>query len=54
MEDITSLAVFGMLIVCGSWLFYVTYEPIKTWAWSDVKENKKTHGSGSFSKKHLL
>ncbi|PGS79280.1 hypothetical protein COC69_12520 [Bacillus cereus] len=54
MEDITSLAIFAMLITCGSWLFYITYEPIKTWVWSDVKQNKKTHGNGSFSNKKLL
>ncbi|MGH0943286.1 hypothetical protein ACQVTS_18700 [Bacillus mycoides] len=50
MEDSTSLAIFGMLITCGSWLFYITYKPIKQWAWSDV-EQKKTHGNGSFRKK---
>ncbi|MBJ8075295.1 MULTISPECIES: hypothetical protein [Bacillus cereus group] len=54
MEDTTSVAIFGMLIACGSCLFYITYEPIKAWAWSDIKQNKKTHGSGSFSKKMLL
>ncbi|AZR79049.1 MULTISPECIES: hypothetical protein [Bacillus] len=54
MEDTTSLVIFAMLIACGSWLLYITYEPIKQWAWSDVKQNKKTHGSGSFKKKHLL
>ncbi|WP_172805436.1 hypothetical protein [Bacillus mycoides] len=54
MEDTTSLAIFAMLIAGGSRLFYITYEPIKTWAWSDVKENKKTHDSGSFSKNKLL
>ncbi|MGG5740505.1 hypothetical protein [Bacillus cereus group sp. IBL03679] len=54
MEDTTTLAILAMLIACGSWLFYITYEPIKTWAWSDVEENKKTHSSGSFKKKQLL
>ncbi|MED1113391.1 hypothetical protein [Bacillus paramycoides] len=54
MEDPTSLSIFGMLIACSAWLGYITYEPIKRWAWSDVEENKKTHGNGSFSKKHLL
>ncbi|SDL58174.1 hypothetical protein SAMN04487922_14913 [Bacillus toyonensis] len=54
MEDTTSVAIFGMLIACGSCLFYITYEPIKAWAWSDIKQNKKTHGSGSFSKNMLL
>ncbi|HHA3180471.1 TPA: hypothetical protein ACOFEN_004646 [Bacillus cereus] len=50
-EDTTSLAILAWLIGCGSWLFYITYEPIKQWAWSDVKQNKKTHGSGSSKKK---
>ncbi|EOO74924.1 phage protein [Bacillus cereus VD021] len=54
MEDSTSLALFGMLIACSAWLSYITYEPIKQWAWIDVKENKKTHYSGSFSKNKLL
>ncbi|EEK75170.1 hypothetical protein bcere0007_2960 [Bacillus mycoides] len=54
MEDSTLLAIFGMLIACGSWLFYITYEPIKQWSWSDVEENKKTHGNGSFQKNKLL
>lgn len=50
MEDTTSLVIFAMLIACGSWLLYITYEPIKQWAWSDVKQNKKAHGNGSFEK----
>ncbi|MBT2579473.1 hypothetical protein J7E43_19085 [Bacillus sp. ISL-8] len=54
MEDTTSLAIFGMLIACGSLLFYITYEPIKQWAWSNVEQNKKTHGNGPFSKNKLL
>ncbi|MDF9633158.1 hypothetical protein [Bacillus cereus] len=54
MEDTTSLALFAMFIACGAWLLYITYEPIKRWAWSDVKQNKKTHGGGSSKKKHLL
>ncbi|MGX5433393.1 hypothetical protein [Bacillus toyonensis] len=54
MEDTTSLFILGMLIAFGSLLFYITYEPIKNWAWSDVEQNKKTHGSGSFKKKDLL
>ena len=53
-EDTTSLAILALLIGCGSWLFYITYEPIKEWAWSDVKQNKKTHGSGSSKKRNLL
>ncbi|PGW31266.1 hypothetical protein COE04_26315 [Bacillus cereus] len=51
MEDTTSLVVFAMLIAFGSLLFYITYEPIKNWAWSKVEQNKKTHGSGSLRKK---
>ncbi|MDO6633224.1 hypothetical protein [Bacillus thuringiensis] len=54
MEDTTSLALFAMFIACSAWLLYITYEPIKRWAWSDVKQNKKTHNSGSSKKKHLL
>ncbi|MEB9553332.1 hypothetical protein P4J60_05645 [Bacillus cereus] len=54
MEDTTSLVIFAMFIASGTLLLYITYEPIKRWAWSDVKQNKKTHGSGSFKKKHLL
>ncbi|KMQ14195.1 hypothetical protein ACU80C_05765 [Bacillus mycoides] len=54
MEDSISLALFGMLIACSVWLFFITYEPIKQWAWSDVKQNKKTHSSGSFRKNKLL
>jgi len=53
-EDITSLAILAILIASGSCLFYITYEPIKKWAWSDVKQSKKTHCSGSFSKNKLL
>nr|WP_266118901.1 hypothetical protein [Bacillus pacificus] len=53
-EDTTSLVVFAMFIACSIWLLYITYEPIKRWAWSDVEQNKKTHGSGSFKKKQLL
>ncbi|EEM98215.1 hypothetical protein [Bacillus thuringiensis] len=54
MEDTTSLAILAIFIACGSCLFYITYEPIKQWAWSDVKQSKKAHGSGSFSKNKLL
>ncbi|MGD6927759.1 MULTISPECIES: hypothetical protein [Bacillus cereus group] len=54
MEDTTSLVVFAMFIACSVWGLYITYEPIKRWAWSDVKQNKKTHGSGSFKKNNLL
>jgi len=50
-EDTTSLVIFSMFIVCSAWLPYITYEPIKQWAWNDVEQNKKTHGNGSFSKK---
>ncbi|MGR5991840.1 hypothetical protein ACT7C6_26270 [Bacillus paranthracis] len=41
MEDTTSLAIFAMFIACSVSLLYITYEPIKRWAWSDVKQNKK-------------
>ncbi|MED3090424.1 hypothetical protein [Bacillus toyonensis] len=54
MEDTTSLVIFAMLIACGSWLYYKTYKSIKTWAWSDVEQNKKAHGNGSFEKNKLL
>ncbi|MGH0950030.1 hypothetical protein [Bacillus mycoides] len=47
-------AIFGLLIACIAWLAHITYEPIKKWAWSDVEQNKKTHGSGSFRKNNLL
>ncbi|MGE6313442.1 hypothetical protein [Bacillus mycoides] len=53
MEDTVSLAIFAMIIAISSLLTYITYEPIKRWAWSDVKQNKKTHGNGSFRKKYL-
>ncbi|MGA4464222.1 hypothetical protein ACPA2L_16205 [Bacillus bombysepticus] len=51
MEDTTSLVILAMFIACSAWLLYITYGPIKQWAWSDVEQNKKTHGNGSFSKK---
>ncbi|KXI52426.1 hypothetical protein ACS95_10050 [Bacillus cereus] len=54
MEDTTSLVVFATFIAFSILLLYITYEPIKRWAWSDVKQNKKTHGNGSFKKKQLL
>ncbi|WP_242321000.1 hypothetical protein [Bacillus cereus group sp. BfR-BA-01354] len=54
MEDTTSLVIFAMFIVCSVLFLYITYKPIKRWAWSDVKQNKKTHGSGSFRKNKLL
>ncbi|PER21946.1 hypothetical protein [Bacillus sp. PF5] len=54
MEDTTSLVIFAMFIVCSAWLLYITYEPIKQWAWSDVEQNKKTHGNGSFLKNKLF
>ncbi|PEU76783.1 hypothetical protein CN386_16215 [Bacillus cereus] len=50
MEDTTSLVVFAIFIACSVLLLYITYEPIKRWAWSDVKPNKKTHCNGSFKK----
>ncbi|MGH1297215.1 hypothetical protein [Bacillus pretiosus] len=54
MESLTALAIFGFSITGGLWLFYITYEPIRKWAWSDVEKNKKTHGSGSFRKNKFL
>ncbi|WP_304521895.1 hypothetical protein [Bacillus toyonensis] len=54
MEDLTALAIFGFSITGGSWLLYITYEPIRRWAWSDVEQNKKTHGSGSVRKNKFL
>ncbi|HFF3738846.1 MULTISPECIES: hypothetical protein [Bacillus cereus group] len=54
MEDTTSLFIFGMLIVCGSWLFYITFKPRKTWDGQGVEQNKKTHGNGSLRKNNLL
>ncbi|PIE97209.1 hypothetical protein CO726_02585 [Bacillus fungorum] len=53
MEDTTSLVAFAMFIAFSVLLLYITYEPIKRWAWSDVKQNKKTHGNGSFQKKQV-
>ncbi|KLA33885.1 hypothetical protein V2151_28655 [Bacillus cereus] len=53
-EDPIAASVFGLLIACSAWLGYITYEPIKQWAWSDVKQNKKAHGNGSFEKNKLL
>ncbi|MBH0338758.1 phage protein [Bacillus thuringiensis] len=54
MEDPIAASVFGLLIACSAWLGYITYEPIKQWAWSDVKQNKKAHGNGSFEKKQVV
>ncbi|MGN4872514.1 MULTISPECIES: hypothetical protein [Bacillus cereus group] len=54
MEDTMSLVAFAVFIAFSVLLFYITYEPIKRWAWSDVKQNKKTHGNGSFRKNKLL
>ncbi|MGK8427364.1 hypothetical protein OF864_24160 [Bacillus cereus] len=50
MEDTTSLVIFAMLIACGSWLLYITYEPIKQWAWSDVEQNKRPMAVGPLRK----
>jgi len=50
-EDTTSLVIFAMLITCGSWILYITYEPIKRWAWSDVEKNKRPTAMGPFEKK---
>lgn len=54
MEDTVSLVIFAIIIAIVLLLGYFTYEPIKQWAWSDLEENKKTHGNGSFSKNKLL
>ncbi|MDR4146539.1 hypothetical protein P4V72_14740 [Bacillus thuringiensis] len=54
MEDTKSLVIFATFIVCSVLFLYITYEPIKRWAWSDVKQNKKTHGSGSSKKKLVI
>ncbi|KOS24377.1 phage protein [Bacillus anthracis] len=54
MEDTTSLVAFAMFIAFSILLLYITYEPIKRWAWSNVKQNKKTHGNGSFKKKQVV
>ncbi|HHT7225869.1 hypothetical protein ABEY48_30035 [Bacillus mycoides] len=54
MESTLSLAMFGLGFSTLAWIGYVTYEPIRKWAWSDVEQNKKTHGSGSFRKNKLL
>ncbi|PGQ11966.1 hypothetical protein COA08_01320 [Bacillus cereus] len=53
MEDTFSGEVFVLIMTLIAWLGYKTYEPIKQWAWSDVKQNKKTHSSGSFRKKQV-
>ncbi|CAH2465071.1 hypothetical protein [Bacillus mycoides] len=54
MESTLSLAIFGLGFSAVAWIGYVTYEPINRWAWSDVVQKEKTHGHGSFRKKHLL
>ncbi|EOO78285.1 MULTISPECIES: hypothetical protein [Bacillus] len=54
MEDTTSLVVFAMFIVFSVWLLYITYEPIKQWAWSDVEQNKRPTAMGPFEKNKLL
>ena len=45
-EDPIAASVFGLLIACSAWLGYITYEPIKQWAWSDVKESKRPMAVG--------
>ncbi|MGN4714254.1 hypothetical protein ACTFQ7_00050 [Bacillus cereus group sp. MYBK226-2] len=54
MEDTMSLVALAMFIAFSVLLLYITYEPIKRWVWSDIKQNKKTHGNGSFRKNKLL
>ncbi|PHC80392.1 hypothetical protein COF42_29955 [Bacillus wiedmannii] len=39
MEDTTSLGVFATFIACSVLFLYITYEPIKRWAWSDVEQS---------------
>ena len=50
MEDTRSLVIFAMFIVCSVLFLYITYEPIKRWAWSDVKQNKRPMAVGPFEK----
>ena len=50
MEDTTSLVVFAMFIAFSILLLYITYEPIKRWAWSDVKQNKRPTAMGPLRK----
>ncbi|PFD35090.1 hypothetical protein CN285_24530 [Bacillus cereus] len=47
MESTLSLVIFGLGFSTLAWIGCVTYEPIKRWAWSDVKQIEKTHGNGS-------
>ncbi|PHC06491.1 hypothetical protein COE97_29465 [Bacillus toyonensis] len=54
MEDTTSLVVFAMFIACSAWLLYITYEPIKKGAWSDVEKNKRPTAMGPFEKKQVV
>ena len=35
-------------------LFYITYEPIKQWAWSDVKQSKRPMAVGPFQKQVVI
>ena len=53
MEDTTSLVVFAMFIAFSILLLYITYEPIKRWAWSDVKQNKRPTAMGPLRKQLL-
>ncbi|MEG7905661.1 hypothetical protein J0816_27055 [Bacillus paranthracis] len=50
MEDTTSLVVFAMFIACSVWLLYITYEPIKRWAWSDGNKIKRPMAVGPLKK----
>lgn len=50
MEDTTSLVAFAMFIAFSILLLYITYEPIKRWAWSDVKQNKRPMAVGPLRK----
>ena len=50
MEDTTSLVIFAIFIACSSLLLYITYEPIKRWAWSDVNKIKRPTAMGPLRK----
>ncbi|WP_178389803.1 hypothetical protein [Bacillus cereus] len=47
MENPIPVLMFGLLMACVVWLGYITYEPIKQWAWSDVEQKEETHCNGS-------
>ncbi|WP_432418909.1 hypothetical protein [Bacillus thuringiensis] len=49
-EDTTSLVVFAMFIACSALLLYITYEPIKRWAWRMLNKRKRPKAMGPFRK----